>query len=138
MRITSLMLPAAVGGLLEARRDGAAALVLATYLAGPAAAGWAWATGHLNGLYAYVHCLTPDKLYSYQQGLEALPPHSNVEVMWQLDLWLVPLAKVQRPDLNVTTVACVWTPAQHYVYTPPDPRQRYMPCTMAAGPRPAG
>jgi hypothetical protein len=137
MRIASLMLPAAaVGGLLEARHGRAAALVLATYLAGPAAAGWAWATGHLDGLYAYVNRLTPDKLYAYQQALKALPPHSNVEVMWQLDLWLVPLAKAQRPDLNVTAVACVWTPAQYYVYTPPDPRQWYMPCTLAAGPPP--
>jgi len=41
MRIASLMLPAAVGGLHEARHDGAAALVLAACLAGPAAAGWA-------------------------------------------------------------------------------------------------
>jgi hypothetical protein len=138
MRIASLMLPAAaVGGLLEARHDRAAALVLATYLAGPAAAGWAWATGHLDGLYAPVHRLTPDKLYAYQQALKALPPHSNVEVMWQLDLWLVPLAKAQRPDLNVTAVWCTWTPAQYHVYTPPDPRQWYMPCTLAAGP-PAG
>jgi len=137
MRIASLMLPAAaVGGLLEARHDRAAALVLATYLAGPAAAGWAWATGHLDGLYAYVHRLTPDKLHAYQQALKALPPHSNVEVMWQLDLWLLPLAKAQRPDLNVTAVWCTWTPAQYYVYTPPDPRQWYMPCTLAAGPPP--
>ncbi|MFP3200288.1 MAG: hypothetical protein RXR06_10500 [Thermoproteus sp.] len=137
MRIASVMLPAAaVGGLLEARRDGAAALILAAYLAGPAAAGWAWATGHLNGLFAPVQRLTPDKLHAYQQALKALPPHSNVEVMWQLDLWLVPLAKAQRPDLNVTTVACVWTPDQYYVYTPPDPRQWYMPCTLAAGPPP--
>ncbi len=137
MRIASLMLPAAaVGGLLEARRDRAAALVLAAYLAGPAAAGWAWATRHLDGLYAYVQRLTPDKLYAYQQALEALPPHSNVQVMWQLDLWLLPLAKAQRPDLNVTAVWCVWTPAQYYIYTPPDPRQWYMPCTLAAGPPP--
>ena len=137
MRIASLMLPAAaVGGLLEAGRGGAAALALAAYLAGPAAAGWAWATGHLDGLYAYVHRLTPDKLQAYQQALEVLPPHSNVEVMWQLDLWLVPLAKAQRPDLNVTAVWCTWTSAQYYVYTPPDPRQWYMPCTLAAGPPP--
>jgi hypothetical protein len=137
MRIASLMLPAAaVGGLLEARHDRAAALVLATYLAGPAAAGWAWATGHLDGLYAYVHRLTPDKLHAYQQALKALPPHSNVEVMWQLDLWLLPLAKAQRPDLDMTAVWCTWTPAQYYVYTPPDPRQWYMPCTLAAGPPP--
>jgi hypothetical protein len=137
MRIASLMLPAAaIGGLLEAGRGRAAALVLTVYLAGPAAAGCAWATGHLDGLYAYVNRLTPDKLHAYQQALKTLPPHSNVEVMWQLDLWLVPLAKAQRPDLNVTAVACVWTPAQYYVYTPPDPRQWYMPCTLAAGPPP--
>jgi hypothetical protein len=137
MRIASLMLPAAaVGGLLEAGRGRAAALVLATYLAGPAAAGWAWTTGHLDGLYAYVQRLTPDKLYAYQQALRALPPHSNVQVMWQLDLWLLPLAKAQRPDLNVTVVWCAWTPAQYYVYTLPDPRQWYMPCTLAAGPPP--
>ena len=137
MRIASLMLPAAaVGGLLEARYGRAAALVLATYLAGPAAAGWAWATGHLDSLYAYVNRLTPDKLHAYQQALEALPPHSNVQVMWQLDLWLMPLAKAQRPDLNVTAVWCTWTPAQYYIYTPPDPRQWYMSCTLAAGPPP--
>ena len=137
MRIASLMLPAAaVGGLLETRYGRAAALVLATYLAGPAAAGWAWATGHLDSLYAYVNRLTPDKLHAYQQALEALPPHSNVQVMWQLDLWLVPLAKAQRPDLNVMAVWCTWTPAQYYIYTPPDPRQWYMSCTLAAGPPP--
>ena len=137
MRIASLMLPAAaVGGLLEARPVRAAALVLAAYLAGPAAAGWAWATGHLDSLYAYVNRLTPDKLHAYQQALKTLPPHSNVQVMWQLDLWLLPLAKAQRPDINVTAVACVWTPAQYYIYTPPDPRQWYMPCTLAAGPPP--
>jgi hypothetical protein len=137
MRIASLMLPAAaVAGLLEAGRHRAAALVLAAYLAGPAAAGWAWAAGHLDGLYAYVNRLTPDKLYAYQQALKALPPHSNVQVMWQLDLWLLPLAKAQRPDLNVTVVSCTWTPAQYYIYTPPDPRQWYMPCTLAAGPPP--
>jgi hypothetical protein len=137
MRIASLMLPAAaVAGLLEAGRRRAAALALAAYLAGPAAAGWAWATGHLDGLYAPVHRLTPDKLHAYQQALKTLPPHSNVEVMWQLDLWLVPLAKAQRPDLNVTVVWCAWTHAQYYIYTPPDPRQWYMPCTLAAGPPP--
>jgi len=137
MRIASLMLPAAaVAGLLEAGRRRAAALVLAAYLAGPAAAGWAWATGHLDGLYAPVHRLTPDKLHAYQQALKTLPPHSNVQVMWQLDLWLVPLAKAQRPDLNVTAVWCTWTPARYYIYTPPDPRQWYMPCTLAAGPPP--
>jgi len=137
MRIASLMLPAAaVGGLHEAGRGRAAASVLAAYLAGPATAGWAWATRHLDGLYAYVQRLTPDKLHAYQQALKALPSHSNVQVMWQLDLWLVPLAKAQRPDLNVTVVWCAWTPAQYYVYTPPDLRQWYMPCTLAAGPPP--
>ena len=137
MRVAALLTPmASVAGLLELRRNTAAALVLAIYLAGPAAAGWAWASGHLDGLFVPVQRLTPEKLQAYHQILATLPPHSHVEVMWQLDLWLLPLAKADRPDVEISTTACKWGPAQYYVYTPPDPRQWHMPCTLAAGPPP--
>ncbi len=137
MRIAALMMPvAAAAGLLETGHRRAAALTLAVYLAGPAAAGWAWATGHLDGLFAPVQRLTPDKLQAYTQALALIPPNATVQVMWQLDLWLLPIAKTQRPDLNVEPVSCTWGKAQYYVYTTPDPRQWHMPCTHAAGPPP--
>jgi len=97
-----LLLPAAaVAGLLEAGRRKAAALALATYLAGPAAAGWAWVAGQIDGLFAPVQRIDPPMLEAYLQILDRIPPRSQVAAMWQLDLWLLPLAKTHRPDLEI-------------------------------------
>ncbi|MGC9171108.1 MAG: hypothetical protein ACP5HD_10285, partial [Thermoproteus sp.] len=137
MRIASLLVPAGVAaGALELGRRRELAIALAVYLAGPAAAGWAWATGHLPGLFAPVDRITPQKLSAYMAILSRLPRNSTVEVMWSLDLWMLPLAKAYRPDLNVTVVVCNWTKAPYYVYTPPSPDQWYLPCIARAPPPP--
>ncbi|WP_052883170.1 hypothetical protein [Thermoproteus tenax] len=108
----------------------------ALLLAGPALADWAWATGHLSGLFAPVDRITPAKYQAYMEILRALPPGSRVEVMWELDTWLLPLAKTYRPDIAVNITACRWTRSEYYVYTPPYSGQWYLPCILEVGPPP--
>ncbi|ACB39407.1 conserved hypothetical protein [Pyrobaculum neutrophilum V24Sta] len=129
-RVAALLLPA------SAAASGWTGLALAAYSAFPAAGGWAWALGALPGLYQPVDRITPGQLDAYRAVLAALPSNSTVEVQWSLDPWLLPLAYAYRPDVRVNLTACRWTRADFYVYTPPDPRQWYMPCIREVGPPP--
>lgn len=129
-RIAALLLPA------SAVASGWAGLAVAAYSALPAAGGWAWALGAVPGLYQLVDRITPSQLDAYHAVLETLPSNSTVEVQWSLDPWLLPLAYAYRPDIKVYLTACQWTQADFYVYTPPDPRQWYMPCIREVGPPP--
>ncbi len=137
VRVASILVPAAVAAsAIELGHRRVLLLALAAYLAGPAAAGWAWAAGHLPALFAPVERITPQKLAAYHAILSQLPPNASVEIMWSLDLWVLPLAKAYRPDLNITITLCNWTRAQYYIYTPPDPAQWYLPCIANAPPPP--
>ncbi|MEM2025889.1 MAG: hypothetical protein QXW94_06325, partial [Desulfurococcaceae archaeon] len=136
LRVSSLLLPAAVFASLVERRSGLWPAALALHLAGPGAAGWLWLAGDWEGLFAYVERITPEKWDAYLSLLSLLPPNASVGVRWSLDLWFIPLAYAYRPDLNVSLWVCSWGPSGFYVYSPPDPRQWYLPCIASAGPPP--